>query len=161
ATDCTIMWSGITAAATTCVDGSACDQDGTANGACVFPLEACLGDSSCGVTAAPTVKVRPATMGTRLQGEIQALAPGQCTAPGFTVPVKQSASGLGPIKPGIARLKVTVSAGGKKDLDKVTLTCQPAMPSFASDVQPILTQRCTQAGGCHDSTSLAQGLSLD
>src|SRR5262249_36933709 len=32
-------------------------------------------------------------------------------------------------------------------------------PSFAADIQPILTQRCTQ-GACHGSDFVSQGLNL-
>ncbi len=162
ATDCIVTWSGITTAATTCVDGSACDQDGAADGVCTFALQACLGaDPACGVTGVTSARVTPARVaGTAaLQAGIQGLAPGQCTTPGFTVPVKRSA-GLGRIKPGVARVKAMVAADGKRDPDALKLTCQPAAPSFATEVQPILTQRCTQ-GACHSSTFRSQDLVLD
>jgi hypothetical protein len=161
ATDCIVTWSGITASATTCVDGSACDQDGVADGVCTFGLAACLGDAGCGVTGGVTsAKVVPAKIagGAALAAAIQALAPDQCTAPGFTVPVKLSAQ-LGPIKPGVDKMKAIVVAGGKKDPDTVKLTCQAATPSFANDIQPILTQRCTQ-GACHGADFVSQGLNL-
>src|SRR5262245_66627939 len=108
-TDCVLMWTGIANTVTTCVDGSSCDLDGTADGVCTFPLQACLDpDAACGVTGAATsVRVAPAKLSSAgvLQGAIQALAPGQCTAPGFAVPVKRS-PGLGPIRPGDARARV-------------------------------------------------------
>jgi len=161
ATDCIVTWGGITAAATTCVDGSACDQDGTADGVCTFPLEACLGaDPACGVTSVTGARVRPASLVDSgvLQAAIMGLAPGQCTTPGFAVPVKQSA-GLGPIKPGMARVKVMVAADGKRDPDALKLTCLPAAPSFARDIQPILSQRCAVAG-CHDASTHFEELDL-
>jgi hypothetical protein len=161
ATDCILTWSGVTTSATTCVDGSACDQDGVADGVCTFGLAACLGDARCGVTGAVTsAKVLPAKMagGADLAAAIQALAPDQCTTPGFTVPVKVSAQ-LGPMKPGVDKMKAIVVAGGKKDPDTVKLTCQAATPSFAADIQPLLTQRCTQ-GACHGADFVSQGLNL-
>jgi hypothetical protein len=161
ATDCILTWTGIPAAATTCVDGAACDQDGAADGVCTFPLQACLGaDPACGVTGLTSVRVTPAKFpgSAGLQAAIQGLAPGQCRAAGLAVPVKRGA-GVRPIKAGRARLKVLVSADGRKDPDTLRLTCQPAAPSFATAVQPILTQRCTQ-GACHDPAFLAQGLDL-
>src|SRR5262245_33323433 len=162
ATDCVVTWTGIPAAITTCVDGSSCDQDGTADGVCTFPLQACLGaDPACGMTGAATsVPVAPAKLSSAaaLQGAIQALAPGQCTAPGFAVPVKRSA-GLGPIRPGVARARVLVVADGKRDPDTLRLTCQPATPSFSATIQPLLTNRCTQ-GACHDANFRSQELDL-
>jgi len=160
-TDCIVTWSGITGPSTTCVDGSACDQDGVADGVCTFPLAACLGDASCGVTGGVTsAKVTPARMAgaAALQAAIQGLAPDQCTTPGFTVPVKLSAQ-LGPIKPGVDKMRAVVSAGGKKDPDAIKMTCQPPSPSFAADIQPILTQRCTQ-GVCHSATVASESLNL-
>jgi hypothetical protein len=161
ATDCIVTWSGVTGPATTCVDGSACDQDGVADGVCTFGLAACLGDASCGVTGGVTsVKMVPGKLagGAALAAAIQALAPDQCTAPGFTVSVKLSPQ-LGPIRPGVEKMKAIVVADGKKDPDTVKLTCQAAAPSFANDIQPILTQRCTQ-GACHGADFVSQGLNL-
>ena len=161
ATDCIVTWSGISGPSTTCVDGSACDQDGVADGVCTFPLSACLGDSTCGVTGGVTsAKVTPARMegAAALQAAIQGLAPGQCTTPGFTVPVKLSAQ-LGPIKPGSDKMRAVVSADGKKDPDAIKMTCQPPSPSFAADIQPILSQRCTQ-GACHGADFASESLNL-
>jgi hypothetical protein len=157
ATDGIVMWTGVAEAVTTCVDGSACDQDGAADGVCTFPLQACLDPEVTGVTSARVTPVKLAGSGP-LQAAIQGLAPGQCTAPGFAVSVKRGA-GLGPIKAGVARMKVMVAADGRRDPDTLRLTCQPATPSFASAVQPLLTQRCTQ-GACHDATFRSQELDL-
>src|SRR5262245_1601994 len=78
-TDSVLMWTGLATPTTTCVDGSSCDQDGTADGVCMFPLQACLGpDAACGVTGpASSVRVAPAKLSSAaaLQGEIQGLAP--------------------------------------------------------------------------------------
>lgn len=170
ATDCVIGWGGVVAATTTCVDGSACDQDGVADGVCTFPLSACLDpDGTCGATGVTSVKVGPRSLaaGVALQTAIQALTPGTCTAPGLAVPVKRSA-GLGKIKDGKAKLKVTVVADGTKDPDKMTLVCKPAAPSFATDIQPILTATCTSFTGCHAAKDVENsengtggGLNLD
>lgn len=160
-TDCTVTWNGLPAAATSCVDGSACDRDGRIDGTCTFPLAACLGiASSCGVTGVTRVRVSPTKLADakRLQAAIQSLAPGQCTAPGVAVPVKRGA-GLGPIRPGVTKLKVVVTTDAGKDADGLTLTCQPAIPSFATAVQPILTQRCATTG-CHGATFPAEDLDL-
>ena len=43
ATDCILTWSGVTTSATTCVDGSACDQDCRRR---VHVRSACLGDAA-------------------------------------------------------------------------------------------------------------------
>ncbi|HEV7735128.1 MAG TPA: hypothetical protein VGR62_23360 [Candidatus Binatia bacterium] len=158
--DCVVTWGGITSTQTTCVDGSACDQDGVADGVCTFPLEACFGidAATCGVTAVTSVKVSPASLagGAALGAGIQVLTPGQCTEPGFTVAVKATPAKL---KAGKAKLRVLAVADGKKDADKITLICEPAAPSFAAVIQPILTARCANPT-CHDNDSVAQGLNL-
>src|SRR6185295_1883588 len=98
ATDCVVTWGGITSTVTTCVDGSACDQDGLADGVCTFPLEACFGvdAATCGVTAVTSVKVSPLTLpdASALASGIQGLAPGACTTPGFSVPIKRTPTKL-------------------------------------------------------------------
>lgn len=158
--DCVVTWGGIATTQTSCVDGSACDQDGLPDGVCTFPLEACFGvdTATCGVTAVTSVKVSPASVvgGATLAAGIQALTPGQCTTPGFTVAVQATPAKL---KAGKAKLKVLTVADGKKDADKITLTCEPASPSFAAVVQPIFTARCSNPT-CHDNDSVAQGLNL-
>ena len=162
ATDCVVEWGGIASAGTTCVDGTACDQDGTADGVCTFPLQACFDvGGACGVTSMTSVKVGPRKLAAAatLASAMETLTPGQCTAPGFAVQVKPS-NGISPIKPGVAKLKVTAVADGKKDPDKLSLTCSPATPSFANDVQPILTHRCATAA-CHDAFFRAQNQALD
>src|SRR5262249_55103406 len=65
----------------------------------------------------------------------------------------------GPIKPGVDKMRAIVAAGGKKDPDVIKMTCQPPSPSFAADIQPILTQRCTQ-GACHGADFAAEGVNL-
>lgn len=159
ATDCVVTWGGITATVASCVDGTACDQDGTADGVCTFPLEACFGaDAACGVTAVTSVKVSPPSLpgAATLAAGIQGLTVGACTTPGFAVPIKRAPAKL---KPGKAKLKVLTVADGKKDADKLTLTCLPASPSYAAQIQPIFTARCANPT-CHDNDSVAQGLNL-
>jgi hypothetical protein len=159
ATDCVVTFGGIASTVVSCVDGSACDQDATADGVCTFPLEACFGvDPACGVTAVTSVKVAPASLpaAATLAAGIQGLAVGACTTPGFAVPIKRTPAKL---KAGKAKLKVITVADGKKDADKITLTCEPASPSFATQIQPIFTARCANPT-CHDNDSVAQGLNL-
>src|SRR5262249_20582915 len=161
ATACIQTWRGRSGPGETQGDGSRCGEGGRAGGVCALPRSACRGDSSCGVTGGVTsAKVTPAKMAaaTALQGAIQGLAPDQCTTPGFTVPVKLSAQ-LGPIKPGVDKMRAVVSAGGKKDSDVIKMTCQPPSPSFAADIQPILSQRCTQ-GACHNADFASESLNL-
>jgi hypothetical protein len=123
-------------------------------------LEACFGvdAATCGVTAVTSVKVSPLTLpdASALAAGIQGLTPGACTTPGFAVPIKRTPTKL---KPGKAKLKVLTVADGKKDADKITLTCSPATPSFATQVQPILSARCANPT-CHDNDSVSQGLNL-
>ncbi len=163
ATDCIVEWGGIASAGTTtCVDGTACDLDGTADGVCTFPVQACFDvGGACGATGMTSVKVAPRklTASAALAGAMEGLTPGQCTAPGFAVPVKPS-NGITPIRPGVARVKVVAVADGKKDPDKLSLSCSPAAPSFANDVQPIFTQRCA-IPACHDASSRQENQALD
>jgi len=161
-TDCVIEWGGISGTVSTCVDGTACDLDGKADGTCTLPLQACFDvGGTCGVSTMTSVKVAPRTVaaGAALASAMETLTPGQCTAPGFAIPVKPS-NGATPIKPGVVKLKVTAVADGKKDPDKLSLTCSPATPSFANDVQPIFTQRCTTSG-CHNSSFRAENQVLE
>jgi hypothetical protein len=162
-TDCVIEWGGIPSTVTTCIDGNpTCDQDGKADGVCTLPLQACFDvGGTCGVSMMTSVKVVPRKVaaGPALQSAMETLTPGQCTTPGFPIPVKPS-NGMTAIKPGVAKLKVTAVADGKKDPDKLSLTCSPATPSFANDVQPIFTQRCTTAG-CHNSSFRAENQVLE
>src|SRR5262249_28656266 len=130
---------------------SACDTDGLADGVCTFPLQACLGvDPTCGATTVSSARVSPKKLpaSATLAASIQALAAGQCSAPGFTVPVKWKPGTPGPIKRGKAKLRTIVAAGGKKDVDVLTFTCEPAQPALSSVVQPLLSSHCATAG-CH------------
>jgi hypothetical protein len=166
ATDCFVQFSGVASTKVTCTDGDAsCDTDGVRKGSCTFALSACIGQSSASCTAAPLdgpVTVTPATpVATALQTAIAALDPvaGGCTAPGVVVPLQVSIAG---IKPGKAKLTVQASAGGKKDRDKVKLTCvpSPTVPTLSNDVQPIMTARCA-VPQCHSGPVPSEGQSLE
>ncbi|HJQ83737.1 MAG TPA: hypothetical protein VKA21_06670 [Candidatus Binatia bacterium] len=158
-TDCFVAWSGTTTTNVTCTDGDACDGDGTVDGVCTFAIQACINVSGLGTCTAatldgpPTVKPVKDDAGTALAAALTALDPAtaSCTPPGIPLPVKLS---IGGIKPGKTRLTVTASSSGKKDRDKLRLTCMPssAGPSFAHAVQPIFDQRCAYSG-CHDASS--------
>jgi len=159
--DCIVTWSGIAAAATSCVDGTPCDLDGRADGRCTFSVAACLGAApSCNVAGTPRILVLPAKLpaSKTLRAAIAALAPGQCTPPGLAVPVRRGA-GLARMRPGVARVKVVATAGSAKDADVLRLTCRPAAPSLQDAVQPMLTRRCATSG-CHGETFPAAELVL-
>ena len=165
ATDCIIAWLGVSSAITSCVDGTACDLDGRPDGSCAFALAACRGleiDPSfrLGTRSRTRAKVMPARRpaSAALRTAIEGLRPGQCTAPGFVVPVTRRA-GIGPLRPGVIRLKTVITVDGRKDADRLRLVCRPAVPSFANAVQPVLTERCAYAG-CHAGSFPAFDLDL-
>ena len=156
AADCFVAWSGISSMDVTCIDGTGCDLDGKVDGVCTLAVQACINvagvSPSCvpsGLTRPPVVKPAKNAVAQALAGALASLDPSKpgCTAPGLGVPVKMSLAG---IKPGLVRLRVTSSSAGKRDIDKLRLTCQPgsAAPSFARDVQPIFTARCA-IPACH------------
>jgi hypothetical protein len=164
ATDCFLAWSGNPK--TTCIDGTSCDADGLADGACTFALGACInvpGLPSCTPgTLAGTPIVTPSAdpLAPQLVGALAALDPASqtCTTMALRLPLK-----LGLVlKPAKSKLTVTSSSGGKKDKDKVRLVCQPSTtsPSLATDVQPILTQRCA-IPACHVGSSPGGGQNLE
>jgi hypothetical protein len=159
ATDCFVAWSGIPAMAFSCQDGDpTCDTDGMADGTCTFGVQACInvaGLPSCTpgtLSGPPSVKPAKDPAGQQLAAALASLDPAAagCTTPGIAVPLKVSLAG---IKPGKARLSITARSGGKRDGDKLRLTCLPSTtaPSFANQIQPIFTTKCAYAGGCHDS----------
>jgi len=150
--ECVLQWGGITSEAPACADGDpSCDADGLANGVCTFALQACFGlDAACGATTVSNVKVAPAKVpeAATLSSAIRALTAGTCADVPVVVAVKRK-PGAKPIKPGKTTLKVLVDSDPGKDKDKLSLTCLPAAPSFATDIQAILTKRCATEGGCH------------
>ncbi len=167
ATDCFVAYDGIAAATTSCVDGTACDTDGKANGVCRLGLRACInvaGLADCTastLSGAPTVKPTTTPAARALAGALTALDPNAsgCTPPGFTLPLKVSAAG---IKKSVARLSISAVSGGKKDKDKLKLTCEPSptAPTLSGDVQPILTAKCA-IPACHSGPSPSNMQSLE
>ena len=160
--DCFVAFCGTTSKKVSCADGTACDMDGKADGVCTLPLQACTAVSGLGSCSATSLDA-PATAGPassptaqQLSSALAALgtAPG-CTPPGLTVPLKLSLAG---IKAGKAKLAVTATSGGKRDSDRLQLSCTPATtaPSFSQAVQPIFTAKCAYSG-CHDPFTKAGG----
>ena len=155
ATDCFIEWSGVPGMSDACTDGQACDLDGKVDGACTLGLQGCInvpGQGACmpaGLSGPPTVTPSSNPTAQALASALAKLDPATqgCTPPGLALPLKLSLAG---IKTAKARLTVTASSGGKRDRDKLRLTCMPGAPqiSFARDVQPIFTARCAITS-CH------------
>jgi hypothetical protein len=153
----------------TCVDGDTCDVDGAADGVCTLGLQACInvpGLSPCTPSAldsSPTVAPARDPLASQLTSALAALDPAAqgCTTSPLTLPLRGSLAGM---KRGTSRLRVTAVSGGKRDRDKLRLTCQPstAAPSFAADVQPIFGVKCA-IQSCHTgpSQSAAGLMSLD
>ena len=169
ATDCFVAWSGMQAMSEACTDGEACDIDGKVDGVCTLGIQGCInvpGLGPCmpaGLSAPPTVTPSKDPTGQALAAALDALDSSThgCTPPGLGLPLRLSLAG---IRPGKSRLTVTASSGGKRDRDRLRLTCTPgaAQPSFARDVQPIFTSRCA-IPSCHTGPSVsASGMqSLD
>jgi hypothetical protein len=164
ATDCFLAFSGLSGSTVTCTDGDACDADGTIDGTCTFGFGACTNATvgSCGPTpldAAPTASVK----GAGAEDFVAALAGLSTTAPDCTKPdlVRLSiATSSKKLKPAKTTIRTTAIAGGKKDVDRVKLVCNPARPSLGTHVQPIFTATCTFAG-CHSGSFPEQSLSLE
>jgi len=150
-----------------CADGEACDIDGKVDGVCTLGLQGCInvpGLGACtpaGLSGPPTVTPSKTPTGQALAAALHALDPSThaCTPPGLGLPLKLSLAG---IKPGKAHLTVTASSGGKRDRDKLRLTCTPgaAQIGFARDVQPIFTARCAITS-CHTNQNRSGGQSLE
>jgi hypothetical protein len=166
-TDCFVAWSGIPATSVRCTDGDpSCDLDSKADGACTLALQGCInvrglaGCSPTALIAPPSVKPSKVPAARALAAAFEALDPGTsgCTPPGLTVPVTLSLAGIGP---GKLRLTVTASADGKRDRDKLVLTCLPGSraPSLSLNVQPILTARCA-IPSCHSGPQPSGHLDL-
>lgn len=165
ATDCFLAWSENQKA--TCVDGTACDMDGVADGACTFALQACINVSGMGTCTPGTLDGTPVVtpsqdpLASQLVTALSAVDPATqgCTSMALRLPLKVSLAG---IKPGKSRMTVVASSGGKRDKDKVRLVCEknPTAPSLGTQVQPILTQRCA-IPACHVGTSASGGQNLE
>jgi hypothetical protein len=167
ATDCFVAFGGTTTMSLTCTDGTSCDMDGQADGKCTFGLQACInvpGLGSCspaGLSAPPTVKPASNPTAQALASALAGLdlSASACTPPGIPVPVNLSVRG---IKAGKAKLKITATSAGKKDADKLKLSCMPTTTaiSYAQQVEPIVTEKCAYSG-CHDTFSAGGGQVLD
>jgi len=121
-----------------CTDGAACDADGVANDACVFPVGVCLNVDDPDFTACSTASnVTEVTVAATPASAALAAAAAQIDAAlpltgsscffsdGYWVPVK--ITGSGDKKDGKGKLKVTtVAADGRKDTDTYRLVCHPA-----------------------------------
>jgi len=167
ATDCFVQWSGITATNQVCVDGDpSCDTDGKADGVCTIGLAACVNAASTGCTPAAltAATVAPTTLPAEsaLQSSLTSLvgnASQICAGPaaGFQIPLNGGAK-LAPVKNGVAKFKVTATAG-KKDVDKFKLQCAPGA-QLARDVQPIFTAKCA-IPSCHSGPTPSGGHTLE
>jgi hypothetical protein len=164
-TDCFLAWSASQKA--TCIDGTECDLDGVADGACTFGLQACInvpGLPSCTpgtLDGTPIVTPSADPLAPTLVTALAALDPAAqgCTTMALRLPLKVS---LADIKPGKSRMTVVASSGGKRDKDKVRLVCMKntTAPSLTNQVQPILTQRCA-IPACHTASTLSGGENLE
>jgi len=168
ATDCFVEFDGIVSTNTACTDGNpSCDMDGEVNGVCVFPISTCLnvaGDARCtpaGLSAPPIVRPAKSAVAQSLGQALAALDPVQavCTPRGIAVPLAASLTG---VKQGVARLAITASAGGKKDRDKLRLTCRPSpgAPSLRTVVEPIFAAHCALPA-CHATVGGSSTPALD
>ena len=101
---------------------------------------------SCGVTSVTSVRVTPAKLAGigALQAAIQGLAPGQCTDAGLRR-AREAQRGTRTDQAGRRAREGARGGGRQADPDTLTLTCQPATPSFAAAVQPILTSAARRA----------------
>jgi hypothetical protein len=148
ATDCFVQWAGVSATATACADGSACDADGLLDGVCTFPVAACINVAPCaGPLSSIKASGRDASART-LDAALRALDPASqsCTPQGLAVALK--APGPKGVKPATAKITTVAASGGKRDRDALRFTCEPAVPSLARDVQPIFTAKCATPA-CH------------
>lgn len=165
ATDCFVAYANAPGTAITCTEGDAsCDVDGLLDGVCTFGLAACtnVAVGACSATPldSPVTAVAKGSGGSEFVsalGQLSTTATG-CTSSGLVkLPIELSATKLKPAK---LTLRVTAVAGGKKDKDKLKLVCNPGRPTLATNVQPIFTAACTNAG-CHAGEFPERNLSLE
>ncbi len=160
-TDCFITWSGVPSTTFACTDGDpSCDSDAKVDGVCTLKLQSCInvpGLGACtpsGLSQAPIIKPSKDPMAQELTGALGGLdlATQGCTRPGLTMPIRFTLAGF---KPAVSRLSITAVSGGKRDKDKLRISCVPGatQPSFAADVQPIFTARCA-IPSCHTGQPL-------
>jgi len=114
----------ITGVVVQCTDGSSCDSDGAANGACVFTVALCVNQTDVsGCTPMPpltTIKVKP----TGILPPPADLTGATCGAnASITVPLK----GKKKNHPGKKIIHVVAKSSGKPkvDTDKLVLKCNP------------------------------------
>jgi hypothetical protein len=120
-----------------CVDGAACDADGTVNDACLFPIGFCFkadddrfSDCDAGNVAEVSITAKPADAAIqKTAAAVQAALPigaASCFfSDGYYVPVKITGSGAKNDGKGIVKVK-SKTDDGAKDSDAVKLICQPA-----------------------------------
>ena len=164
-TDCFVAYANAPGSVINCTDGDgSCDVDGKIDGTCTFGLEACTNVPVGGCSATPLdTPVSAVAKGSGATDFVSALAQlptnaTGCTASGLVkLPIALSPAKLKPAK---LTLRVTAVAGGKKDKDTLKLVCNPGRPSLATNVQPIFTAACTNAG-CHAGAFPEHSLSLE
>ena len=121
-----------------CTDGAPCDNDGTVNDACLFPVGFCLNVSDpnfadCSTAsnvADVSISAKPArpaiaAAAAKITAGLPLAGPTCVFSDGYLVPV--AITGSGTKKDGKAKLKVKVEAAdGRKDTDTFKLVCHPA-----------------------------------
>jgi hypothetical protein len=121
-----------------CTDGAPCDNDGTVNDACLFPVGFCLNVSDPNFTDCSTgsnvtdvsISAKPASAAisaaaAKISAALPSAGPTCVFSDGYLVPV--AITGSGTKKDGKAKLKVKAEAAdGRKDTDSFKLVCHPA-----------------------------------
>ena len=121
-----------------CTDGAPCDNDGTVNDACLFPVGFCLNVSDPNFTDCSTgsnvtdvsISAKPASAAisaaaAKISAALPSAGPTCVFSDGYLVPV--AITGSGSKKDGKAKLKVKAEAAdGRKDTDSFKLVCHPA-----------------------------------
>ena len=121
-----------------CTDGAACDSDGVANDACLFPVGFCFNVTDPALSGCDTgsnlsalrVSAKPASAAVaaavaQASAALPLAGPSCFFSDGVYVPV--TITGSGSKKDGKAKLKVKAeTADGRKDTDIVKLVCKPA-----------------------------------
>jgi hypothetical protein len=121
-----------------CVDGAACDADGTADGVCRFPLGLCLGVEDPRLAACAgaatiselTVKTRPVSIAiadtaATIAGALPVTGPTCRFSDGFALPLRRKRNG--DFRPATAKVVVTAeSTDGRVDRDSLRLRCEPS-----------------------------------
>jgi hypothetical protein len=119
-----------------CVDGAACDADGTVNDRCVFPVGSCFNVTDerlteCTPSGAITSVITTAgkdlrafdSFNTAIDAALPLTGPACLFSDGVIVPVKVKGAGK---KPGKGKVAVVAETDAGKDKDVVSLVCQPA-----------------------------------